>query len=633
MSVSTFPSRAQQPLVLPAPQALHRGEGELLVDANFRCQVRGGAAGQLRPALQRFFDRLSQRSGLSLDARPVESCARLRIHCRDADPEGAVPGLCDDESYTLVVDPSSGVELAASQRVGILHGLETLLQLLEARGHEQVLPALVIEDHPRFPWRGLMLDCVGSYLPLATLEREVEAMARVKLKVLHLRLGGAAGFRIQSHRYPALHELEDEPGPYQQAQLCELVAFAAERGVRVVPEIQLPAVLEYGARAFPSLAGGPPGAPEVQDFCGGLLREVMPLFADEYLHLGGPADGPDCAGLWASLQPILAEQGKKLMAGEGLLPGSAGAPRYAGEVMMQATSGPASLRVMAELGQDCVRSEGFELGDLRSAAAHYHWDPLAGLAAVDRSSLVHVLGAEASLAAARIDGANLDSRLWPRCGAIAERLWSPAERRDVEDLYRRLDPLNRDLEDAGLSPLRAARVHVEQLTGGLCQPAVQTLVDVLGPAGIGADADHAEGRGVGIRLADCLPAESLVAQRFSLAVQGYLAGGDARPRHRRDILRLAGVWADNHVHLLRETSGRRPGTELLRHSAGLSQMAQLALTAMDCLHQGEVAHRSWVDEATAKLIEAEAVLDGLSLQISAPVRWLVQAAAAEPFCR
>src|SRR5204863_3755159 len=146
--------------------------------------------------------------------------------------------------------------------VGALHGLETLLQLIDADRDGYYLPGVSIQDQPRFPWRGLLIDVGRHYEPMEVLKRNLDAMAAVKLNVLHWHLTEDQGFRIESKKFPELTGLGSDGLYYTQDQAREIIAYARERGIRVVPEFDMPGHVQSWLVGYPEL-GSAPGPFEV----------------------------------------------------------------------------------------------------------------------------------------------------------------------------------------------------------------------------------------------------------------------------------------------------------------------------------------------------------------------------------
>jgi len=220
--------------LLPVPAAFEWRTGRLGFDTAFTVAVRGFADARLRRALDRTLRRLEGRTGLTFSRRPITDSTTTTLVVRADRPGMPVQGVEEDESYTLTVNEGHA-ELHAPTVVGVIRGLETLLQLADADSAGPYLPAVTIQDHPRFAWRGLLLDVCRHWEPVAVIERTLDAMAAVKLNVLHWHLSEDQGFRVESRRYPRLQELGSDGLYYTQAQIREVIAYARDRGIRVVP--------------------------------------------------------------------------------------------------------------------------------------------------------------------------------------------------------------------------------------------------------------------------------------------------------------------------------------------------------------------------------------------------------------
>ena len=157
----------------------------------------------------------------------------------------------------------------------MLRGLETFLQLVEAGPAGFQVPAVAIEDRPRFPWRGLLIDVARHLMPVEVIERNLDAMAAVKLNVLHWHLSEDQGFRVESRRYPKLHRIGSDGLFYTQDQIREVVAYARDRGIRVVPEFDMPGHATAWFVGYPELASAP-GPYEIERRVGRLRSDLRP---------------------------------------------------------------------------------------------------------------------------------------------------------------------------------------------------------------------------------------------------------------------------------------------------------------------------------------------------------------------
>src|SRR5207237_2976407 len=135
---------------------------------------------------------------------------------------------------------SAGAKLTAPTPLGTLHGLQTFLQLVDVAPEGFSVPAVMIRDQPRFPWRGLMIDSVRHFIPLDVIRRNLDGMEAVKMNVFHWHLSDNQGFRVESKKYPKLHEMGSDGLYYTQDEVRDLIAYARDRGIRVVPECETP---------------------------------------------------------------------------------------------------------------------------------------------------------------------------------------------------------------------------------------------------------------------------------------------------------------------------------------------------------------------------------------------------------
>ena len=305
-------------MIIPHPTRLTRLPGRFALDASTAVRAAGDALGAAR--LLRGL--LAPATGLPLPAA-ADGDVVLAV-------DAGLAGSLGAEGYELRVD-AHRVVLRAAAPAGLLHGVQTVRQLLPAQalsdrpapGVAWHLPCVRITDVPRHPWRGAMLDVARHFQPLAFLRRFTDLLALHKLNVLHLHLTDDQGWRMPVAAYPRLTgiggvrartmtgragsgEFDDRPhaGAYTPAELRELVAYAAERGVTVVPEIEMPGHVRAALAAYPHL-GNVPGRQldvwtewgvceqvlgvhdGVLDFCRTVLGEVLDVFPSPYVHLGG----------------------------------------------------------------------------------------------------------------------------------------------------------------------------------------------------------------------------------------------------------------------------------------------------------------------------------------------------------
>ena len=454
------------PGVLPRPRRVGRSAGSLplgplaLVAADGF--ARSGAAERLRGAWAAV---AGPDHG---DRAPTE--VRLTVD-REA-PRPLALGV--DESYDLAV-AADGVHLRAATDVGARRGVETLLQLAEA-GH---LPFVAIDDAPRLPWRGLLVDVCRHWIGLDALLSTVDAMAAAKLDVLHLHLSDDHAFRLESRVHPRLHEVGSDGRWLSHDDVSRLVDHAHRAGIRVVPELDVPGHVTSWLVAYPDLAATPgpfalrttpgiatdalhPERPEVREFVAGLLAEVAGLFPDAHLHVGGDEvheaawPGFDVATVQPEFTRWVTDEVRAL-GKVAIVWDEAWHPGLAPDVVTQVWRGHALLRRTAAEHRPTLFSTPYYL-DLSfdpehhrvhplldaagwaSARSRLHGDPALGplgpvVQAVEADWPVptgtpevtdptSVLGGEACLWSELVPERLLPLRLWPAAAVVADLLWS-----------------------------------------------------------------------------------------------------------------------------------------------------------------------------------------------------------------
>jgi len=397
--------RAQITL-MPLPSELELGSGAFIINTDLGVSVTGTANLKIEKALDRFYSRLGDISGNEIEKKEGE---QLLIDYKKIN--GEYPSLKDDESYSLQISDSQ-IQLSANSDTGILYGLESLLQLAKLENETWVFPELELKDNPRFPWRGIMIDAARHWVSKETILRNLDAMAAVKMNVLHWHLTEYQGFRVESKRYPKLHEMGSQGNFYSQEDIEEVVAYAADRGIRVVPEFDVPGHTTAWFVGHPELASAPgpyildsvfgildpvmdPTRDEVYDFLDGFIGEMAELFPDDYLHIGGDEVKPkqweesldiqnfmkenniaDPHELQAyfniRLQKILAKHGKQMMGWDEII--HPDLPKDG--IAVQSWRSHKLLWDAARLGNKAVLSSGYYLDHKRPASFHYSVDPM-----------------------------------------------------------------------------------------------------------------------------------------------------------------------------------------------------------------------------------------------------------------
>lgn len=287
--------------LMPWPAHVERPQspGALVLNHQLTLNVTGDVPGD---AVGRWRERIARQTGWTLQPQmaPVNTPT---IHVVVAKKVPAIPRPDSDESYQLKVT-AEGVTLKANTRFGALRGMETLLQLMHNGAENTAIPYVTIDDAPRFPWRGLLLDSARHFIPLEAIKRQIDGMAAAKLNVFHWHLTDDQGWRFASTRYPKLQQKASDGLFYTQAQMKEVVRYAADRGIRVVPEIDMPGHASAIAVAYPELMSAPgpydmerhwgvlkpvldPSKETTYAFAEAMIGELAAIFPDPYLHIGG----------------------------------------------------------------------------------------------------------------------------------------------------------------------------------------------------------------------------------------------------------------------------------------------------------------------------------------------------------
>jgi hexosaminidase len=646
--------------LMPAPARLEWQPGQLVIDARFSAASAGTADARIESALARARRRLESLSRVSLAARSGGPRATLLVEA--AGPALPVQAAGEDESYTLTVTPRQA-RITAPNPLGVLRGLETFLQLVRSEGGRTVVPAVTIADQPRFPWRGLMLDPCRRWEPVEFVKHTLDGMASVKLNVLHWHLSEDQGFRVESKVYPKLHQMGSDGLYYTQDQIRDVIAYARDRGIRVIPEFDMPGHFTSWLVGYPELgvAPGPftlvrawgifdnvldPSREEVYTFLDRFLGEMAALFPDAYLHIGGdevtPRQWDESAGVQdfmyrhglndqqdfhayfnKRLSDILTRHGKRMVGWDEIL-----RPELPKSIVLQSWRGARALAEAARLGYDGILSNGYYLDLLYPVAAHYLNDPLPADTTLTPDQRRHILGGEACMWSEFVGPENIDSRIWPRTAAIAERLWSPAAVRDLDDMYRRLDVESARLDGLGMTHLASYEPMLKRLTAGQPTASLRVLADLVTPV-----KDYRRGQMRAYtsstpldRLVDTARADSTAIRTFRGEVDRYLA----RPAAARDDAALRAVlttWRENHRVLEPILATSAQGAEARPLSRDLSALGTLGLEALDAIQAGRQAGASWAEHARESLAAARKPRAEVELAIVPGVAKLALAAS------
>lgn len=657
--MAILPCSAAELGLMPWPSQISQQQGFLSLDHLPRFEIAGGDQ-RVHSAVDRFTQHLSVRTGVPYILRDSGSSAGPAFVIRCSGPGLATQALSEDESYHLVVDTQK-IELTAANPLGIMHGLETLLQLVQAGPQGWGVPAVRIDDSPRFAWRGLMIDVSRHFMPVDALKRNIDGMAAVKLNVLHLHLSDDEGFRVESRRCPKLTKLASDGLFYTQGEMREIISYARDRGIRVVPEFDVPGHAVSWLIAYPELASAPapprlvrsqhddvrPPLDPTQEGTYKLLDtvfgEMARLFPDEYFHIGGDEvdgkywDKSERIQAWMHahnlkddhalqayfnkrVQLILSKHGKRMEGWDEVLD-----PALPKDTLIQSWRGPKSLADASKMGFQTLLSAGYYLDLMYPASTHYAVDPLSGeSAALTSEEKSHIIGGEAAQWTEYVTPEILDNRLWPRLGAIAERLWSPESVKDMDSMYRRLAILSRNLEWLDLQHIRNSRRMMGRIAGDDTPPELlETLAMTVEPVKEyeREKTQQYDGEAPLNHLVDAIPPESDRAREINALAQRAIQGPSLRPELKRWLIR----WRDNDAQLspFLTTSALREPLVSLSHN--LSVLGSLGLEALDAIESGAPVTPEQRRQQLAKLEDSSVPHAEMLFVITPAVRALIDA--------
>jgi hexosaminidase len=652
-----FFAQAQELSLMPVPQQVTVNGQKFRVRKDFSISISGNANDRLYREASRFRKRLAERAVLNMPAWTVDrrndgSMASLVIK---SDHPGTVQ-LEMEESYSLDVK-GDGIRIEAASDIGAIRGLETLFQLLYSDKDGFYFQGVSVKDKPRFAWRGLLLSQPYHFMPLDVIKRMLDAMALVKLNVLHYYISDDQAWTIESKVYPKLHQQASHGEYLTQDQVREMIGYADQRGIRVVPEVDLPGHSTAFLTAFPELASIPrkyqlqdhwgvfdpsvdPTKTRTYEVLDTLLTEVASLFKDNYFHIGGDENnGKD----WArsdSIQRFMAKEGlpttvalqnhfnkkvrdilrrsnKTVVGWDEVLMKVMNSdsarnafesgrydqlihPSVPKDMVIQSWRGMEALLASAKNGYRSILSKGYYIDLVQPTSYHYLNDPYPEmnseiipdseadlnrfesditrkvkegkrLLTPEEESLI--IGGEATMWTEHVTAETLDSRVWPRTAAIAERLWSPSSVRDVPDMYRRMDRITIQLEWVGSLHIRNRTMMLRRISGQEATGPLEKVVNLIEPV----KGYRRNNKGdltkfspytevVDIAIPD--PRE---LREFNGLIDSVLLPN--RSKKLNDLEREAKLWRSNHAQVLSLSASNPNLDPIVHHSASLSDLS------------------------------------------------------------
>ncbi|HJZ66356.1 MAG TPA: family 20 glycosylhydrolase [Candidatus Acidoferrum sp.] len=659
--------------LMPWPANVQPGSGALKIDSTFAIALTGHKEARLDRAGQRFLSVLQKQTGLLISSQPGDATkAKLVVYTDHASKETQEFG--EDESYTLEVT-STGAKLDAANPLGVLRGLQTFLQLVDVSPDGFAAPAVAIKDSPRFGWRGLLIDSSRHFTPMEVLKRNLDGMEAVKMNVFHWHISDNQGFRAESKKFPKLTSMGSGGAYYTQEEIRDVISYARDRGIRVVPEFDMPGHSSSWFVGYPEIAStsGPfkieeewgvmdpamdPMNEKTYKFLDTFIGEMAKLFPDHYFHIGGDElngkawdANPKIQEFKKAhnyktndeLQTYFSQRVQKLVNKHGkaavgwdeiFVPG---APK---DIVIHSWRGPKSLAAAAQQGYQGILSNGYYIDLMWSAARHYAVDPLSG----DASSLTPgqqklVLGGEATMWSEYVNWENIDNRIWPRTAAIAERYWSRQSVTDVNSMYARLDAISQRLEWVGLTHRSQPRKMLQRIAGPATPEefaALKTLADVLEPV-----KDYTRGETTSYTaitttplnsVVDAVPPESDVARRFDEKVTAFVAGSCRDTNAAAQLRAQLTKWRENDPALQTLAAKSSFVKDVAPSSQDLSAVAAVGLAALDAIAKGSPLSDEAKTQATATIAAASKGKAQVLLIPASTIQKLVDAAATGGAC-
>jgi len=485
-------------------------------------------------------------------------------------------------------------------------------------------------------------------------KRTLDGLAAVKLNVLHWHLSDDEGFRVESRKFPKLQELGSDGMYYTQAEIRDVLAYAADRGIRVVPEFDMPGHSTSWLAAYTELGSGPgpfhvvhehdpepnfvmdPTKESTYEFLDGFIEEMTALFPDEYFHVGGDEVSPkmwmgtphirtfmeehkiaNATALQAyfskRILDIVTKHGKHLVGWDEMLN-----PDLPKTAVVHSWRGQASLWSAAKQGYQGILSAGWYLDLSYPASYHYSIDPLKAPASPNGGAVGKgpapgtpadltaeqgklILGGEGTMWEELATPEMIDARLWPRLAVIAERLWSPESTTDVASMYQRLKVTSQWLQWLGLNHVTNPQLMRQRLAGPYPQHPLDILASLVEPTK--GYSRHAERYGIFSifnRLEFTIPSESDTARDFRSAVDEYLA----MPKDTRNGAELRArlaMWAQAAKDVRPMLEKQSLLTENLPLADGVQKLCHVGEAAVTYLDGASPAPADWKKEAIAKI--------------------------------
>lgn len=699
---------SQTPNLMPLPTHYKLLDERFHINTSFNVEINGDADTSIYKEATRFFQRLSERTGIFFKSWVVTSKNKINSNglLIKIKSKGTIE-LGMDESYHLSVGKQQ-ITIDANTTVGAIRALETLLQLIASDDNGYYFNGINIKDEPRFSWRGLLISQPYHFMPMDVIKRTLDAMAAVKMNVLHFYISDDQGYRIESKVYPRLHEVASDGLYFSHEQVREMIEYAHQRGIRVVPEIDVPGHSTAMIYAYPHLASVErdyalqdhwgvfdptldPTKSSTYSFLDSLLTEVASLFPDQYFHIGGDENtGRDWKrnsaiqafmkekGFKSTLalqnyfnrkvQAILKKNGKIAIGWDEVLMKEIDANEakqfflegqynklietdVPNDMVIQSWRGMEALLSSAKNGYKSILSKGYYIDLVQPASYHYLTDPIPfrnevivpdSEANFDRfeSDIIKkikqgekllsleeeklILGGEATMWTEHVSAETFDSRVWPRTAAIAERLWSPATIRDVDDMYRRMDIISIQLESLGLTHIKNRDMMLRRLLGREDVSSFSNLVQYVEPV-----------KGYKRNRADnftrfspySLMADIAAPDQKAIRMLSYQLSDSSllsNSNQLKNIEALFHRWQYDALQIKQDAEKIPSLHDFIAHAHSLDELSSIGLDAIHQFNLKSTKSKFWNSQRLGKLKEAQKEVGYTELKLVEPLIQFIQ---------
>lgn len=652
--------------LMPVPANVQWQTGRMPLTKNFTVAVKGKTDQRLKDYIFRAMRRLEGRTVMSFPREVSVNNDNAQLLIETVSTGNAIPQLGDDESYRLEIS-NNQAKINAATTIGAMRALETLLQLLEGDAGGFYFPAVSIDDKPRFLWRGLMIDSARHFQTMDVMRRTLDGMAAVKMNVLHWHLTEDQGFRVETKKFPELHLQGSDGNFYTQNEIREIINYAANRGIRVMPEFDMPGHATAWLVSHPEIGSGKPGEtytierrPGIFDptldptnektykLLEGFFAEMTALFPDKYMHIGGDENEGKQWDANPKIQAFKKEKGIKdnhelqtyfnkrilkfLQKGGKIMMGwdEIFQPDLPKDVVIHSWRGQKALAEAAKQGYQGVLSNGYYIDLMYPASSHYATDPVPPDTTLTAEEQKKVLGGEATMWSEWVSPETIDSRVWTRTAAIAERLWSPRDVKNVDDMYRRLDIVGIRLEELGLTHRKNQMMLLRRLSGSQDISALQTLISVIEP--VKGYLRYQQRPQIMLDpltgLIDAAQADASGAREFNKIIAQIISKNDFSTDAEKLKMMLS-EWRDAGSELENAMQNSPALFEAKQLAPDLKNLSEIGLEAVSYLEKKSAPTAEWRDAKLKTLDEIAKPKAALEFMVVESMKKLVNAASAK----